>query len=188
MLKVLLAALAVLYPVLIYFGLAHLRPGVFGVLLAGLVILRLKGVGENERKHMLVPVIVILGYALAVAIADSEMLLRFYPVLVNAMMLIVFGHTLIYGPPLIERIVRARGLPVSPEGQVYVRRVTQVWCAFFVVNGTLAAYTALHASWAAWTLYNGFIAYLAIGALAGGELIFRRFYRRRVAQRRQADG
>jgi uncharacterized membrane protein len=56
----------------------------------------------------------------------------------------------------------------------YTRTITLVWCAFFALNGALAIYTALLTSREAWALYNGFIAYLLMGALIAGERLTRR--------------
>ena len=55
----------------------------------------------------------------------------------------------------------------------YVTNVTRVWCAFFVVNGGIALWTALGASDQAWALYNGAIAYVLIGSLLLGERLLR---------------
>jgi uncharacterized membrane protein len=46
---------------------------------------------------------------------------------------------------------------------------------FFIGNGLIALYTALFASFDAWALYNGAIAYGLIGLLFGGEWLFRRW-------------
>jgi len=56
----------------------------------------------------------------------------------------------------------------------YTRQVTRIWCAFFAVNALIAAWTALWATREVWALYNGFFAYLAMGALFAGEWILRR--------------
>ena len=65
--------------------------------------------------------------------------------------------------------------PQLPEQAIsYTRRVTQVWCVFFTVNGAIALYTALYASSALWSLYNGFLAYIFIGLLFAGEYCVRR--------------
>lgn len=62
-----------------------------------------------------------------------------YPVLVNLMMLAVFGSSLFAGQTVIEKLARLQQ-PDLPEKAVrYTRRVTQVWCVFFIANGTLAA-------------------------------------------------
>lgn len=56
----------------------------------------------------------------------------------------------------------------------YTRRVTQIWCLFFIVNGSIALLTALYGDMALWTAWNGMIAYLLIGALMAGEWLVRR--------------
>ena len=56
----------------------------------------------------------------------------------------------------------------------YTRRVTQIWCLFFIVNGSIAILTALYGDMALWTAWNGMIAYLLIGALMAGEWLVRR--------------
>ncbi len=61
----------------------------------------------------------------------------------------------------------------------YTRRVTQVWCIFFFINGAIALGTALWASAAVWSLYNGVIAYLLMGGLLGGEYLVRLRFKQR---------
>ena len=56
----------------------------------------------------------------------------------------------------------------------YTRRVTQIWCAFFIFNGSVALFTALHGDMAMWTAWNGMIAYLLMGLLMGSEWLIRR--------------
>ncbi|APA84120.1 hypothetical protein BJG93_00940 [Paraburkholderia sprentiae WSM5005] len=112
----------------------------------------------------------------AIVVTDSELLLRFYPSLVNLGLLIAFGATLVRGPSMIEKFARL-GSPELPPGAVrYTRRVTQVWCGFFTLNGVFSAYTALDWSRANWSLYNGAVAYGLIGALLAGEYVWRRLF------------
>jgi uncharacterized membrane protein len=94
-------------------------------------------------------------------------------------MLCGFGGSLWSDMPLVERLARLREPRLPPEGVRYTRRVTQVWCIFFVFNGSMACLTALHGDMALWTMWNGMIAYLLIGALMAGEWLVRR----RVMQR-----
>jgi uncharacterized membrane protein len=109
-----------------------------------------------------------------VVATNSEALLLLYPASISASMLIIFGTTLLRPPTMVERFARLRE-PDLPEQSVrYTRRVTEAWCIFFVCNGAIAVYTALFASRAAWALYNGFIAYLLMGALFAGERLVRR--------------
>ena len=61
----------------------------------------------------------------------------------------------------------------------WTRRVTEVWCVFFILNGSIALYTALYCSMQVWALYNGLIAYVLMGILLGGEFVLRRIYRQK---------
>jgi uncharacterized membrane protein len=112
--------------------------------------------------------------SLAIALTDSEFLLHLYPAFVSAGLLAAFGATLYRGPTMIEKFARAHYPDPSPAVVRYTRRVTQIWCEFFIMNGAFSVYTALYWSRAAWSLYNGAIVYALIGALLAGEWIWRR--------------
>ncbi|MCY1551513.1 hypothetical protein D9M68_878490 [compost metagenome] len=119
-----------------------------------------------------------LAFCLLLGVAGEPALLRWYPVLLSAMLLGLFGLSLKFGPPLVERLARLRE-PQLPEVAVrYTRTVTQVWALFFLVNGLLAASLTLWAPLAWWTLYNGLIAYLLMGLLFAGEWLVRQHVRR----------
>ena len=107
--------------------------------------------------------------------AGEARVLKLYPVFVNAMMLAVFAASLSAPQSFIERLARLRTPDLAPEAVRYTRRLTQVWCVFFVANGVAALWTACSANDALWALYNGFISYVLIGALMGGEWLWRRF-------------
>ena len=72
--------------------------------------------------------------------------------LVNASLLVLFAASLLHPPSLIERLARLQQPDLPAAAVAYTRRVTQVWCGFFVLNGSIAAYTALYASAAQWAL------------------------------------
>jgi uncharacterized membrane protein len=98
-----------------------------------------------------------------------------YPVFMNALMFALFAASLLRPPSAIERLARLRHPDLPPEGVLYTRRVTQVWCGFFIANGSVAAWTAFAASKEIWMLYNGLISYLLMGVLFAGEWLFRRW-------------
>lgn len=104
--------------------------------------------------------------------------LKLYPVIVNAGMLLLFGLSLAFPPSFIERIARLKEPELSSAGIQYTKRVTQIWCLFFVINGSIAFWTVFFASDEIWSLYNGLIAYLLMGLLFGIEYLFRMHYRR----------
>jgi uncharacterized membrane protein len=106
--------------------------------------------------------------------------LKLYPVLVNVALLGAFAYSLISPPSMIERFARMREPDLPQEAIDYTRRVTQIWCGFFSVNGAIALMTALWATPATWTLYNGFIAYLMMALLFAGEHVFRWHFKRHL--------
>ncbi|MEC5405168.1 hypothetical protein VOM14_06230 [Paraburkholderia sp. MPAMCS5] len=109
----------------------------------------------------------------AIVFTNSELLLRLYPSLVNLGLLIAFGATLVRGPSMIEKFARLGKSNLPPGAVRHTRRVTQVWCVFFLLNGAFSAYTALYWSRASWSLYNGAIAYGLIGVLLIAEVLWR---------------
>lgn len=165
----LLAGLA--YPFAVYFGIEHLSPRLFALLLGGLWLARSLLAPSRPGGRLLTGGA--LAFCLALALLDDPLLLRWYPVLVNLAMLGAFGITLIYGPPLIERLARLREPDLPPKAVRYTRRVTQVWVLFFIFNASLATVLTLWAPLSWWTLYNGLIAYLLMGLLFAGEWLVR---------------
>lgn len=166
-----LAVLAtLLYPVAIWLGLARFEPRWVAMVLLAVAILRV------VVSRQLVWRLASLG-ALVLVIAtwtfNDGMPLKLYPALVNAVLLAIFGFSLLKPPTVIERIARVRHPDLPASGVRWVTNVTRVWCVFFMVNGTIALWTALHASDSAWALYNGGIAYLLIGSLLVGEWCLR---------------
>ncbi|MBP0591445.1 hypothetical protein J8I87_17280 [Paraburkholderia sp. LEh10] len=109
----------------------------------------------------------------AIVWTDSELLLRIYPSLVNLGLLIAFGATLVSGPTMIEKFARIGTPNLSEPAIRHTRRVTQIWCAFFLANGVFSLYTALYWPREAWSLYNGAIAYALVGLLLIGEIAWR---------------
>lgn len=169
-----LAGLA--YPFAVYFGIEHLSPRVFAVLLGGLWLARLL-VGEKRPGGRWMALCALVFCAL-LGIAGEPALLRWYPVLLSSMLLCLFALSLKFGPPLIERIARLSE-PELPDIAVrYTRLVTQVWAAFFFCNALIAAALTLWAPLTWWTLYNGLLAYLLMGLLFAAEWLVRQRVRK----------
>ena len=161
-----------LYPLVVFFGSHYFEPWKIAALLIVLLLVRLAA--SYSLKHWSTPLLIAgIGYCLFAMWSNQLGTLLFYPLLVNALMLLIFGWSLYSPPSLIERVARLQHPDLPPEGVIYTRRVTQVWCGFFIINGTLAAVTALWASLEVWSLYNGLIAYLLMGILFAAEYIVR---------------
>jgi uncharacterized membrane protein len=171
------SALTALYPFVVWYGLTRWSPRALALALCVVVLVR---VGATPRWW---PLTLAGGLALAAAAAWSgaALPLKLYPVVVNATLFVAFAWSVIAPPTIIERFARLRAAELDDATRAYLRRLTMVWCGFFVVNGSIAAITARWASPAVWSLYNGLIAYLLIGALLGGELLVRRWVRRNAS-------
>ncbi|MEY4720234.1 MAG: hypothetical protein RL563_2852 [Pseudomonadota bacterium] len=163
--RLVVLVLTVIYPFAVYFGVNYTAPRVIAIFLAIILLLRLF-IGDSKNRFL---ILACLFYAGIMAWDNQTLALRFYPVVVNAFMLLIFGTSLIYPPTVIERLARIQKPDLPPSGIIYTRRVTQVWCVFFLLNGSIALVTALWSSFEIWTLYNGLIAYVLIGLLLGGE-------------------
>ena len=162
----------ILYPLAVYFGINYFEPWKIAAILIVLLLMKLATTYSDNHwsKPVLLAGTVYFGFAVW---SNNPVSLRFYPVLVNALMLVIFSWSLLSPTSLIERLARLQDPHLPTEGVIYTRRVTQVWCGFFVANGMIALATALWSSFEFWSLYNGLIAYLFMGILLGGEYIVR---------------
>jgi uncharacterized membrane protein len=162
--------LTLLYPFAIWYGMGRLEPRWLAGMLALVLVARALGRREPFWWAAAAGASVLV---VAAWLANDALPLKLYPVLVNAVMLGLFGLSLRHPPTAIERFARLQDPDLPPEAIPYTRKVTVVWCAFFVINGLIAAGTALWASDRLWALYNGLIAYLLMGALFAGEWLVR---------------
>ncbi|HEN4997138.1 TPA: hypothetical protein U6I48_002641 [Klebsiella aerogenes] len=164
------------WPFLIWFGLAHNSLPWLLPLMALLLFLRFRQTRRQAGPLSVVTqVVAVAGMTLCIAsyLLKTHQLLLFYPVVVSGVMLAVFGGSLWSSMPVVERLARLRD-PVLPEQAVrYTRRVTQIWCAFFIGNGGIALVTALYGDMSLWTVWNGMISYLLMGMLMAGEWLVR---------------
>jgi uncharacterized membrane protein len=179
----LLALITVLYPVLALLAVKTVGPAIVVAVLCLLLVLRVVfGLGKGVPLGMALAPLAVAVLMGLVTLWDAHRAVRFYPVFMNAAMLMAFAASLFGGPSMIERLARIAEPDLPPSGVAYTRKVTMVWCVFLALNGLAALWTALFASMEVWTIYNGFIAYLLMGALFGGEFLVRRVVRRKDRQ------
>ena len=169
--------LSLAYPLAVYLLLGRFEPRWLALLLCGLALLRAFAAREALWLWAALGTGALAAWA---CLANAALPLKLYPVLVNAALLLVFGLSLRFGPPVVERFARLREPELPPAAVTYTRRVTQVWCGFFVLNGGISLATALWSSERTWALYNGLIAYILIGALFAAEWLVRRRVKARV--------
>lgn len=173
------------WPFVIGFGLAHNGLHWLLPLMAMLLFLRLRQTRQQAGPlRVVTQVVAAAGIALCLAsyLLKTHQMLLFYPVVVNAVMLAVFGGSLWSAMPIVERLARLQEPALPESGVRYTRRVTQIWCAFFIINGSVALFTALHGDMSLWTAWNGMIAYLLMGLLMSAEWLVRRRMIKRDSQ------
>eukprot|EP00906_Rhabdomonas_costata_P019811 RCo028830 len=170
------------WPLIIWHGLANWRAEWVLILLATAFLLRflvLKkqlGVLAATGKK-----IAFFGIALCLfsGILREYHLLLYYPVVINALLFTLFYSSLSEPVSLVERLARLQEPELSAAGVKYTRRVTQVWCVFFIVNGAIAFLTCIYGDMTIWAAYNGMISYVLMGTLMGTEWLVRQRIKKR---------
>lgn len=176
--------LLLLYPLLIFVGLRHFEARWLALILVVVAATRLflyrrhagttGGTGTINQATATVPLLAaVLCATVFTLTTGSSWGLLLYPVMVNAVLLMIFVASLWRPPSFIETLARLQEPDLPPRGVRYTRKVTLAWAVFFAVNGVMALTTAfLDPYW--WALYNGLIAYLLMGVLMGAEWLVRR--------------
>jgi uncharacterized membrane protein len=171
------------YPVLVYLALTSMEPRQVGLLVLGLLALRLAFAARTKlasyTRTFWLPVAVVAAVALVTARVNDPLGLLLAPTLVNLGLLAVFGLSLWREPPMVERFARLQVGHLSPDEVAYCRTVTGVWCAFFLVNGGIALLLALSGNLPVWTIYTGLVSYVLIGVLFALEMTVRQWRFRR---------
>jgi uncharacterized membrane protein len=189
-------ALAVAYPLLAHAASVLQSRALTLASVAALAATALGPPLSERRRWALVaaPCVALAIYGLARL--DAVALVLFAPpVLLNAWLAWLFGHTLARGgTPLIERLVRLLqppGLPFEPGVIAYARRLTGLWTGLFVLLGTTSLVLAALATpggllevaglaapvtvpLETWSLFANLVNYLVVGAAFLIEFAYRR--------------
>lgn len=100
-------------------------------------------------------------------------LMYWYPVLINGVMLGIFGGSLWQKQSLVERLARLQDPHLPPQAVKYTRQVTKVWCGVFMFNIVVSASLVWWNQIDLWALYTGVIAYVIMGVVMAGEWLIR---------------
>ena len=122
--------------------------------------------------------LVLFGIGVLCLSFNSSIFLKLYPLAINILFLGTFSFSLFRPPTLIYRIavIQDPSITNSPretEISEYCRKVTYVWIVFFMVNGSMAAWSSFGSD-VFWAVYNGGISYILMGMLFAGEYIVRK--------------
>lgn len=191
--KIGFAVIVIAYPLIVYFGLEHFDARIVAIVLIGMALLRLILVRNVDSLSAAMPqsrlvVVALLVFGILTFVSNVPALLQYYPVFMNGLMFVLFFGSLLHPPTVIERIARISTPDLPETGIAYTRKVTMVWCGFFVFNGSMALYTTLSSSLGFWAVYNSLISYSLMALLFVGEYIIRGFVKRRDAAQAGAGG
>ena len=169
------------YPFLIYFGLARFQARAMALVLLAVVGLRMALMRGGSMPAGLLAAAGVMGtVCLAVFLMGDQQFFLYYPVLMSLTMCALFAVTLNRPPSMIERFARIAEPDLPDQAIGYCRKVTIVWCGFFVANASVALWTIRSGDIKLWTLYNGLLSYLIMGLLFAVEYAVRTVFRRRL--------
>ncbi len=164
--NILIGLITVLYPLTIYFSLGRIEPRWIAFLLLSVAVFRALASPEKFWRYAAAAAFLL---ALLSMYLNHATPLKLYPVMVSATLLCVFAISLWHPPSVIERFARLQDPTLPDEAILYTRKVTIIWCGFFMLNGVIALLTTLYASDRVWALYNGLISYCLMGILFAVE-------------------
>jgi uncharacterized membrane protein len=177
---VVLFVLALAYPALVYFGLKWYSPKVVALTVGTVILMRLL-LGRHREGGRRLGLLLLLPLVLCAisVVANDRKFLLYLPVIASVALLFSFGFTLFRPPSIVESFARLSVPNLSAEEVAYCRRTTQIWAVFFLINGSIAFWTATWGSLEAWGFYNGLLTYIAMGVLFTTEFIYRHWRFRR---------
>jgi len=198
-LRILLALALLAYPLAVYFLIDRLSPLALAGLFAVVSGARLLLATQISQRAIGLGLLAIFVLCVATFVLQDTSAIKLYPVVLSTCGALWCGYTLITRPSAIERLLNAinkssAGLPArlrdripfdtqrlvpSMAQRTYMNRLTMVWLVFFVGNALAAATTAVAASTATWSLYNGLISYALAGTILLVEFVYRPFYQRK---------
>ena len=188
--NIILNILFVIYPVLVFYFLIFKKVSVrpFSLFTIGLALFGFFTVILNKNKEkwglsfwnsVLLAVIGVIGF-----IINTSMISKLFSVFVNIVLLYNFGITLFRRPVMIYRfaVLMDKSIPDS-AGQkkiaVYCYKVTVIWVIFFLINGSIAAFTVFFCSDLVWAVYINAVAPAITGLLFVGEFIARKIMQKK---------
>lgn len=125
------------------------------------------------------------AYAMAVLLGfiwltKTQALMYWYPVIINGVMLTLFGSSLWAKQTVVERLARITEPDLTVSGVRYTRKVTQLWCGVFVFNiiVTITLIALNQLDW--WAIYNGVISYGILALVMAAEWIVRQFVKKKI--------
>lgn len=180
-----IAIVILLYPFVIFFGIQFLS--VQGLSLIILCLFGLRAIFNHKNDHSIMPkyaLFTLSGIGIAISLlgmlSHNIIFIKLYPVAMNLAFLGIFITSLFAKENIIYQFAKKTSRQTLPHFvSAYTRKVTIAWCVFFLLNALVSCYSALFSSLHVWTIYNGLISYILIGAFFVCEFLVRIFVKRK---------
>jgi uncharacterized membrane protein len=176
LLGLLVVVASVIYPLVVYFWIQEISAVFFGLIIAGLGIAKFSLAKDKKSKQELALLIAALACAAFVIVANSQIAIKLYPVLISSFVASLFALSLYSEKSLIENMASLRGKTITPLAKIYTRKLTAIWAIVLYINALIALYLALFASTQAWALYSGLLSYVILGFFILAEIIYRQYF------------
>ncbi|MBO1256760.1 hypothetical protein J3L16_13790 [Alteromonas sp. 5E99-2] len=167
------------YPFLVYRYIDVIRPQWFAAIIFTLFLARFGFAGKSRTGSDWIMLAGVSLFCISLLIFESEYLLKLYPVLMNLAMSFAFFLSLAGKECLIETFAKLGGKVPPPEAHQYLRVLCFLWGVVLIINAAASAYTTWYASLSVWALYNGVLSYVLIASFAGGEWVYRGYYKKK---------
>lgn len=204
--KVLMAILGIAYPIIIFTCLVIFKLPVRIISLCVIVLgaalfISITGSQKEGQKFDFKPMLscfLFLTAGIVCFITQKVIFLKLYSVVISAVFLFLFGSTLFFEPNMIFRFATLadktiKGSNYEEPVKKYCKKVTVIWCIFFIINGTISVFTAFadklipgvdsELANTIWSVYNGGISYVLMGLLFLIEFIVRHFVNKKIMQK-----
>jgi len=135
--------LGIAYPALIYLAVSVAQPRTVAAVALLLIAARLAFTSPGKLvgyvRALGLPMLAVALILAAAAVWNSPMSLLLTPALVSFTLFAVFTRSLATGQPMAEKFARLQIDDPTDAEIRYCRRVTIVWCAFLLANGTYSS-------------------------------------------------
>lgn len=133
-LLLLLALFSFAYPFVIYFGIQRLSPAFFALVLLALAVLKFVAAKNKKDSFQLLVLVFAVGFSVALAITNSALLLRLYPVVMSAAVGFIFASSLQQPENILLRMARAAGKTIGPQAVMCTWRLMLLWTILLLVG------------------------------------------------------
>lgn len=189
--KFMFGLIVILYPLLVFCALVvfklpikYLSVCIVAFAIIYIVLNRKHNKGGKNRAVLFISPVILCAIGSVSLLTDDALILKLYPALADLAYFTIWVTSFFLPPPLayyfieiFDKSIKDK-IPHKPF-EMYCHRATIVWCVFFVIDGCIAAATALWngdliLGWkkdTVWGVYNAGISYIMMGLIFAGEFI-----------------